>query len=79
MNIEVPQVVLPVTVFEAGVRIPYDKGLKQVLANGKRGALNVGIVLILPEEFELAPPDHISLKVKENYTPATYLIYCRNS
>ncbi|KAD3640478.1 hypothetical protein E3N88_29701 [Mikania micrantha] len=33
--IEVPQAVLPVTVFEAVVRIPYNTQLKQVLANGK--------------------------------------------
>ncbi|CAN2060259.1 unnamed protein product [Malus fusca] len=57
VDIEVPQAVLPDTVFEAVVRIPYDLQLKQVLANGKKGALNVGAVLILPEGFELAPPD----------------------
>ena len=56
VDIEVPQAVLPDTVFEAVVRIPYDMQMKQVLANGKRGALNVGAVLILPEGFELAPP-----------------------
>ncbi|MBA0642505.1 hypothetical protein Goklo_026879 [Gossypium klotzschianum] len=39
--------------------------LKQVLANGKKGALNVGVVLILPERFELAPFDHISPNMKE--------------
>ncbi|PPR83762.1 hypothetical protein GOBAR_AA36951 [Gossypium barbadense] len=57
VDIEVPQAVLPDTVFEAVVRIPYDMQLKQVLANGKKGALNVGAILILPEGFELAPPD----------------------
>ncbi|KAH0849431.1 LOW QUALITY PROTEIN: hypothetical protein HID58_096406, partial [Brassica napus] len=57
VDIEVPQAVLPDTVFEAVVKIPYDMQLKQVLANGKKGALNVGAVLILPEGFELAPPD----------------------
>ncbi|KAB2040564.1 hypothetical protein ES319_D02G092700v1, partial [Gossypium barbadense] len=65
MDIEVPQAVLPDTVFEAIVRIPYDMQLKQVLANGKKGALNVGAVLILPERFELAPPDRISPEMKE--------------
>nr|YP_009239077.1 cytochrome f [Monsonia emarginata]AKF42925.1 cytochrome f [Monsonia emarginata]AML26901.1 cytochrome f [Monsonia emarginata] len=65
VDIEVPQTVLPDTVFEAVVRIPYDMQLKQVLANGKRGALNVGAVLILPEGFELAPPDRISPEMKE--------------
>nr|AFK42279.1 unknown [Lotus japonicus] len=39
--------------------------VKQVLANGKRGALNVGAVLILPEGFELAPTDRISPEIKE--------------
>ena len=41
VDIEVPQAVLPDTVFEAVVRIPYDLQLKQVLANGKKGGLNV--------------------------------------
>ncbi|KAG6467081.1 hypothetical protein ZIOFF_075131 [Zingiber officinale] len=41
---EVPQAVLPDTVFEAVVRIPYDKQLKQVLANGKKGGKNISIV-----------------------------------
>ncbi|KAF0928221.1 hypothetical protein E2562_038461, partial [Oryza meyeriana var. granulata] len=57
VDIEVPQTVLPDTVFEAMLRIPYDMQLKQVLANGKKGGWNVGVVLILPERFELAPPD----------------------
>ncbi|KAH1046936.1 hypothetical protein J1N35_037720 [Gossypium stocksii] len=65
VDIEVPQVVLPDTVFKAVVRIPYDIQLKQVLANGKKGALNVGTVLILPEGFELAPPDRILPEMKE--------------
>ena len=65
VDIEVPQAVLPDTVFEAVLRIPYDMQVKQVLANGKKGALNVGAVLILPEGFELAPPDRISPEIKE--------------
>uniref|UniRef100_A0A6N2NJ38 Cytochrome f large domain-containing protein n=1 Tax=Salix viminalis TaxID=40686 RepID=A0A6N2NJ38_SALVM len=48
VGIEVPQAVLPDTVFEAVVRIPYDMQLKQVLANGKKGALNVGPCLFYP-------------------------------
>jgi apocytochrome f len=48
VEIEVPQAVLPDTVFEAVVKIPYDQEIKQVLGNGKKGALNVGAVLILP-------------------------------
>ncbi|PIM98374.1 hypothetical protein CDL12_29148 [Handroanthus impetiginosus] len=64
-DIEIPQAVLPATVFEAVVRIPNDKQVKQVLANGKKGGLNVGAVLILPEGFELAPSNRISPEMKE--------------
>jgi len=65
VEIEVPQAVLPDTVFEAVVKIPYDKQIKQVLGNGKKGDLNVGAVLILPEGFELAPSDRIPPELKE--------------
>ena len=64
VEIEVPQAVLPDTVFEAVVKIPYDKQIKQVLGNGKKGDLNVGAVLILPEGFQLAPPDRIPEEMK---------------
>lgn len=65
VDIEVPQSVLPNTIFEAVVKIPYDTQVKQVLANGKQGGLNVGAVLILPEGFELAPSDRIPPELKE--------------
>ncbi|KAL4014755.1 hypothetical protein IC575_026971 [Cucumis melo] len=74
VDIEVPQAVLPDTVFEAVVRIPYDMQLKQVLANGKKGGLNVGAVLILPEGFELAP-DHISPEIKEKMGNLSFQSY----
>merc|ERR1711988_1683368 len=64
VQLEVPQAVLPDTVFEAVVRIPYDQKVKQVLGNGKVGDLNVGAVLILPDNFQLAPPDRISTETK---------------
>ncbi|QHO46263.1 Cytochrome f [Arachis hypogaea] len=67
VDIEVPQTVLPDTVFEAVVRIPYDMQIKQVLANGKKGALNVGAVLILPEGFELAPPIVFHPRLKKSW------------
>ncbi|KAL4181117.1 hypothetical protein AMTRI_Chr12g269630 [Amborella trichopoda] len=60
VDIEVPQAV-----------IPYDMQLKQVLANGKKGGLNVGVVLILPNGFELAPPDRLSLEMKEKIANAS--------
>src|SRR5664279_2930610 len=75
VEIEVPQAVLPDTVFEAVLRIPYDMQLKQVLANGKKGGLNVGAVLILPEGFELAPPDRISPELKEKIGNLSFQSY----
>ncbi|KAD3640070.1 hypothetical protein E3N88_29293 [Mikania micrantha] len=73
-----PQAVLPNTIFEAVVRIPYDTQLKQVLANGKKGGLNVGAVLILPEGFELAPTDRISPEIKEKMGNLSFQSYRPN-
>jgi apocytochrome f len=64
VEIEIPQAVLPDTVFEAVVSVPYDTSVKQVTANGKRGPLNVGAVLVLPEGFKLAPKDRLSADIK---------------
>ena len=64
-EIEVPQAVLPDTVFEAVVGVPYDLSSKQVTAGGKKGPLNVGAVLVLPEGFELAPKERISDEIKK--------------
>jgi len=65
VDIEVPQAVLPDSVFEAVVKIPYDQQVKQVLGNGKKGPLNVGAVLILPEGFQIAPPERISAELQD--------------
>jgi len=64
VEIEVPQAVLPDTVFEAVIKIPYDQQVTQVLGNGKKGGLNVGAVVILPEGFSLAPPERVSEEMK---------------
>lgn len=64
VEIEVPQAVLPDTVFEAVIKIPYDKQITQVLGNGKKGALNVGAVVLLPSGFSLAPQERISEELK---------------
>lgn len=64
VQIESPSAVLPNTVFEAVVKIPYDLTSKQILGNGKKGGLNVGAVVILPEGFKLAPAKLIPAEVK---------------
>ena len=63
-GIESPSAVLPDTVFEAVVKIPYDLKKKQLVASGDRGPLNVGAVVILPEGFKLAPPKRVPAEVK---------------
>jgi apocytochrome f len=75
VDIEVPQAVLPDTVFEAVINIPYDKQIQQVAGNGKKGDLNVGMVLILPEGFELAPADRIPEEMKEKVGKLYYQPY----
>jgi len=66
VDIEVPQSVLPDSVFEAVVKIPYDQQINQVLTKGAKGGLNVGAVLILPEGFQIAPKDLLSEEVKKH-------------
>ncbi|MEL6556151.1 MAG: apocytochrome f [Cyanobacteria bacterium J06621_11] len=63
--LEVPQSVLPDTVFKATVEIPYDLDSQQVLGDGSKGGLNVGAVLMLPEGFTIAPADRIPEDIKE--------------
>nr|YP_010337335.1 cytochrome f [Pulvinaster venetus]UNJ16920.1 cytochrome f [Pulvinaster venetus] len=65
VSIEVPKSVLPDSVFEAAVKIPYDNNSKQILANGSKGSMNLGTVIILPEGFKLAPSDRLDAELKE--------------
>nr|QCI08689.1 Apocytochrome f [Sphondylothamnion multifidum] len=65
VSIELPKAILPNSVFEAKVSIPYIPNLKQPLGNGKEGSLNTGAVLILPEGFKLAPRNLLSKELKE--------------
>ena len=65
VEVEVPQGVLPDTVFEVVVEIPYDLSLKQVTGDGTKGPLNVGSVVVLPEGFKLAPKERLSEELKK--------------
>lgn len=75
VEIEVPQAVLPGSIFEAVVSIPYDTSVKQVLANGKKGGLNVGSVLVLPEGFEIAPAEKMSDTLRQKTSNFAYTPY----
>ncbi|MEB3355921.1 MAG: apocytochrome f [Synechococcales bacterium] len=69
-EIEVPQAVLPDSVFKAVVKIPYNLDTQQVQGDGSKGPLNVGAVLMLPEGFKLAPEDRIPEEMKEEVGPS---------
>jgi apocytochrome f len=71
---EAPTSVLPDSVFETVVKIPYDLKSKQILGNGQKGGLNVGAVVILPESFKLAPKTRLDEELKTK-TMQIY-VYC---
>jgi apocytochrome f len=73
VEIEVPQAVLPDTVFKAIVKVPYDTDIQQVLGDGSKGGLNVGAVLSLPEGFTLAPPERVSEELMEEVGDFYYM------
>lgn len=64
-ELEMPTSVLPDTVFEAVVKIPYDLNSQQVIGDGSKGGLNVGAVVMLPDGFQIAPEDRIPEEMKE--------------
>lgn len=74
-KVEVPQAVLPDSVFKLKVEIPYDLDTQQVLGDGSRGGLNVGAVVVLPEGFKIAPPDRMSEELKEEVGSTYFLPY----
>ncbi|ASC72190.1 Cytochrome f [Halomicronema hongdechloris C2206] len=74
-EVEVPQAVLPDSVFKALVKIPYDLDTQQVLGDGSRGGLNVGAVMILPDGFKIAPPDRIPEELQEEVGNTYFLPY----
>merc|ERR1711937_807980 len=65
IEIEAPQAVLPNSVFEVEVKVPYDTSKKQIGANGKKADLNVGGIVILPKGFKLASKNQISDEIKK--------------
>ena len=64
IEIEAPQAVLPNSVFEVAIKVPYDVNQQQIGANGKKADLNVGGILILPKGFKLASKSQISPEIK---------------
>ncbi len=77
-EVEVPQSVLPDTVFKAVVNIPYDTEVQQVLGDGSKGGLNVGAVLMLPEGFKIAPEDRIPEEWEEEVSGLYFQPYAED-
>jgi apocytochrome f len=65
IEIEAPQAVLPNSVFEVEIKVPYDTSKQQIGANGKKADLNVGGILILPKGFKLAAKIKFQKKLKK--------------
>ena len=65
IEIEAPQAVLPNSVFEVTIKVPYDTTQKQLGANGKKADINVGGILMLPKGFKLAPKNQIPDEIKK--------------
>ena len=74
-QVEVPQSVMPDTVFKAVVKVPYDTDVQQLGADGNRTALNVGAVVMLPDGYTLAPQDRLSDELKEETEGIYYTQY----
>ncbi len=69
---EVPQAVTPGQVFTIKVGIPYDLSKQQVLADGSKGGLNVGAVVVLPKGFRLATEEEMTEEQRQA-TAETYI------
>jgi apocytochrome f len=65
IEVEAPQAVLPNSVFEVEIKVPYDTSKQQIGANGQKADLNVGGILILPKGFKLAAKNQISEEIKK--------------
>ena len=74
-RVEAPQAVLPDSVFKLTVNVPYNLDTQQVLGDGSKGGLNVGAVVMLPEGFQIAPPDRISEDLKEEVGNTFFMPY----
>jgi apocytochrome f len=64
IEIEAPQAILPNSVFEVEIKVPYDVSRQQIGATGEKADLNVGGIIILPKGFKLAAKNQISKEVK---------------
>jgi apocytochrome f len=72
---EVPQSVLPDSVFKAVINIPYKDSTEEIGADGSNVPLQVGAVVMLPDGFKLAPQDRWTEEIKEETQGVYYTQY----
>jgi len=69
---EIPRAVLPDSVFEVVVSVPYDATVTQLAADGGSAYILAGSVLVLPEGFQLAPEDRL-IRGQKDYVDNNYI------
>ena len=79
VELSIPQSVFPNTIFEAVVKVPYNKESKQLSAQGTKVGLNIGAVLILPDNFTLAPLNRLPASLKQKTNGLSFLPYNNNN
>merc|ERR1711933_682474 len=72
IDTEIPQAVLPDTVFEVVVSVPYDASVKQLGSDGNPASMFSASVVVLPEGFQLAPEDRLTSEYKK-YVENSYI------
>jgi apocytochrome f len=72
LETEIPRAVLPDTVFEVAVSVPYDATVTQLAADGGRAYVLAGSVLVLPEGFQLAPDSRLA-RGQKDYVDNNYI------
>nr|YP_002049380.1 apocytochrome f precursor [Paulinella chromatophora]ACB43170.1 apocytochrome f precursor [Paulinella chromatophora] len=77
-QVEVPQAVMPDSVFKAVISVPYDINVKEVATDGSKTPLQVGAVVMLPDGFTLAPQDRWTEEMKEETEGIFYTPYSKD-
>jgi len=78
IDVRLPHEVLSDTIFKTYIDIPlkYEKR-KQPLADGSKGALNVGAIAVMPEGWKLAPKNRLPKPIKKEMKGLSWAIYSK--
>jgi len=78
IDVRLPHEVLGDTIFKTYIDIPlkYEKR-KQPLADGSKGALNVGAIAVMPEGWKLAPKNRLPKPIKKEMKGLSWAPYSK--